>query len=177
MFKNWKKKEKRIGKISIIKLYTQFKAIYRLNAIPIIIFIVVQLLGWIWLFETPWTEACQASLSFTISWSFFKLMSAESVMLSNHLTLFSSCPQPYPASGSFPGNGLFTSGGQSIGVSVSASVLPMNIHGWFPLELIGLISLLSKGLGPWATIIWGMSHHNVWFLVLLLSASLHGDLV
>ena len=74
-------------------------------------------------------------------------------------------------------NGLFTSGSQSIGVSVSASVLPTNIHGWFPLELIGLISLLSKGLGPWATIIWGIGHHNVWFMVLLLSASLHGDLV
>ena len=88
---------------------------------------------------------------------------------------FSSCPQPYPASGSFPVNGLFKSGGQSIGVS--APVLSTNVHGWFPLKLIGLISLLSKGLGPWVTIIWGIGHYNVWFMVLLLSASLHGDLV
>ena len=51
-----------------------------------------------------------------------------------------------PASGSFPVNLFFTSGGQSIGVSASASVLPMNIQDWFPLGLTGLISLQSKGL-------------------------------
>ena len=55
-----------------------------------------------------------------------------------------SCPQSFPASGSFPMSRLFTSGGQSIGTS--ASVLPMNIQGWFPLGLTGWISLLSKGL-------------------------------
>ena len=55
------------------------------------------------------------------------------------VTLFSSCPQSFPASGSFPMSWLFASGGQSIGAS--ASVLPMNIQGWFPLGLIGLISL------------------------------------
>ena len=59
---------------------------------------------------------------------------------------FSSCPQSFPASGSFPVSWLFLSGGQSIGVSTSASVPPMNIQGWFPLRLTGLISLLSKGL-------------------------------
>ena len=59
---------------------------------------------------------------------------------------FSSCPQSFSASGSFPVSWLFTSGGQSIGASASASVLPMNIQGWFPLGLIGLIPLLSKGL-------------------------------
>ena len=58
------------------------------------------------------------------------------------VTLF-SCPQPFPASGCFPKSQFFTSGGQSIGVS--ASVLPMNIQGWFPLGLTGLISLQSKG--------------------------------
>ena len=58
---------------------------------------------------------------------------------------FSSCPQSFPASGSFPMNQLFTSGGQSIGTSASASVLPMNIQGWFPLGWTGLISLQSKG--------------------------------
>ena len=57
---------------------------------------------------------------------------------------FSSCPQSFPASGSFPVIRFFASGGQSIGAS--ASVLPMNIQGWFPIGLIALISLLSKGL-------------------------------
>ena len=56
----------------------------------------------------------------------------------------SSCPQSFPVTRSFPMSRLFTSGGQSIGAS--ASVLPMNIQGWFPLRLTGLISLLSKGL-------------------------------
>ena len=89
----------------------------------------------------------QPSLSFTISQSLLKLMSIESVMPFNHLILchpFSSCPQPFPASGSFPMSQFFTSSGQSIGTSVS--VLPMSIQGWFPLGLTGLISLLSKGL-------------------------------
>ena len=58
----------------------------------------------------------------------------------------SSCPQSFPASGSFPMSRLFTPAGESTGVSASASVLPMNNHGWLPLGLTGLISLLSKGL-------------------------------
>ena len=58
----------------------------------------------------------------------------------------SSCPQFFPASGSFPVSQLLASGGQSIGASALASVLPMNVQGWFPLGLTGLISLLSKGL-------------------------------
>ena len=78
-----------------------------------------------------------------------KLMSIESVMPFNHLILchpLSSCLQSFPASGSFPMSRFFTSGGQSIGASVLATVLPMNFQDWFPLELTGLISLLSKGL-------------------------------
>ena len=59
---------------------------------------------------------------------------------------FSCCSQSFPASGPFPVSRLFTSGGQSIGASASASVLLMNIQGWFPLGLTGLISLQSKGL-------------------------------
>ena len=59
---------------------------------------------------------------------------------------FSSCPQSFPASGSFPVSQLFASGGQSIGVSTSASVLPMNIQDWSPLGWTGWISLQSKGL-------------------------------
>ena len=60
--------------------------------------------------------------------------------------LFSSCPQSFPASGSFPGSQFFTSGGQSIGVSASTSVLPMNIQDRFPLGWTSWISLQSKGL-------------------------------
>ena len=59
---------------------------------------------------------------------------------------FSSCLQSFPASRCFPMSHLFASDGQSIGASASASALPMNIQGWFPLGLPGLISLLSKGL-------------------------------
>ena len=59
---------------------------------------------------------------------------------------FSSCPQSFPASGSFPRSRLFPSGGQNIGASPSALVLPVNIQGWFPLGLTGLISLQSEGL-------------------------------
>ena len=66
--------------------------------------------------------------------------------ISSTVVPFSSCPQSFLVSGSFPLSPLFTSGGQSIGASASASVLPMNIQGWFPLGLTGLISLQSKGL-------------------------------
>ena len=59
---------------------------------------------------------------------------------------FSSGPQSFSASGSFPMSQLFASGGQSIRALASASVLPMNIQGWFPLGLTSLISVLSKGL-------------------------------
>ena len=66
--------------------------------------------------------------------------------ISSSVTLFSSSPQSFPSSGSFPMSWLFASGGQIIGASSSASVLPMSIQGWFPLRLTGLISLQSKGL-------------------------------
>ena len=59
---------------------------------------------------------------------------------------FSSCPQSFPASGSFPMSQIFASGGQRIGALASASVLPMNIQDWYPLGWTGLISLQSKGL-------------------------------
>ena len=65
---------------------------------------------------------------------------------SSSVVPFSSCLQSFPASGSFPVSQFFTSGGQSTGASASASVLPMNIQGWFPLGLTGWISLQSKGL-------------------------------
>ena len=61
-------------------------------------------------------------------------------------TPFSSCPQSLPAPGAFPMSWLFTSGDQNTVASVSASVLPMSVQGWFPLRLTGLIFLLPKGL-------------------------------
>ena len=118
-------------------------------SVTLIFFSAVQSLSHVWLFATPWTAARQASLSITNSRSPPKLMSIESVMPSNHLILcrpLSSCPQSFPASGSFQMSQLFTSGGQSIGVSASASVLPMNTQVWSPLEWTGWISLQSKGL-------------------------------
>ena len=66
--------------------------------------------------------------------------------ISSSVIPFTSCLQSFPASGSFPLSQLFASGGQIIGVSDSASVLPMNIEDWFPLGLTGWISLQSKGL-------------------------------
>ena len=66
--------------------------------------------------------------------------------ISSSVVPFSSCLQSFPASGSFPMSQFFASGGQSIGVSTLASVLPMNIHDWFPLGWTGWISLQSKGL-------------------------------
>ena len=66
--------------------------------------------------------------------------------ISSSVVLFSSCPQSFPASGSFQMNQLFTSGGQSIGVSVSTPVLPMNTQDWSPLGWSLWISLQSKGL-------------------------------
>ena len=66
--------------------------------------------------------------------------------ISSSVVPFSSCPQSFPASGSFPMSQLFASDGQSVGVSATASVLPMNTQDWFPLRWNGWISLQSKGL-------------------------------
>ena len=100
------------------------------------IVVVVQSLSPVLHFVTPWTAARQASLSFTISWSLLKLISIESVMPANYLVLCHPlllCLQTFPASESFPVSQLFTSSGQSIGLSASASVLPVNSQGWVPL--------------------------------------------
>ena len=92
----------------------------------------VQLLSHVQLFTTLWTIARQASLSITNSQSLLKRMSIESVMPSSHLIpcrpLLFSLFQSFPASASFPMSQFFASGGQSIGLSASASVLPMNIQ-------------------------------------------------
>ena len=108
----------------------------------------VQPLSRVRLFLTPWIAAHQAFLSITTCQSLPKLMSIESMVpsISSSLDPFSSCPQSFPASGYFPMSQLFTSGGQSIGVSASTSVLPTNTQDWFPLGWTGWISLQSKGL-------------------------------
>ena len=109
----------------------------------------VSSLSRVWLFLTPCTATHQASLSITNS----RACSNSSPLhrwchptISSSVVPFSCCLQSFPASGSFQMSQLFASGGQSIGVSASASVFPMNIHDWSPLEWTGLISLQSKGL-------------------------------
>ena len=96
----------------------------------------------------PWIAACRASLS-TISPSLLRLMSIELVMLSNHLIFCCPLlllPLIFPSIRGFPMSRPFASGGQSVGASASASVLPMNIQGWFLLGETGLISFRSRGL-------------------------------
>ena len=141
--------------------------------------VVVQSLSHVWFFASSWTAAHQASLSFTITWSLRKPMSLESVMPSSHLILcLPLLLQSFPASESFPMSQLLTSGGQRIGASASASVLPMNIQGWLPLGLTDLISLLSKGLSRVFSnstvqkhqffdaqpFLWSISHIHTWLL-------------
>ena len=110
--------------------------------------IVVQLLSHVRHVAAPWISLSRLP-SFISYWSLLRLMSVESVLPSNHLILccpFSSCPQSFPASGSFPVSRFFTSSGQRIGASASASVLPINIQGWFHLGLTALFLLWSTGL-------------------------------
>ena len=107
----------------------------------------VQLLSHVRLLVTPWTAACQTSLSITNFQSWLKLSPTNwwcHPTISSSVVPFSSCLQSFPASGSFPRSQFFASGGKSTGAS--ASVLPMNIQDWFPLGLTGWISLQSKGL-------------------------------
>jgi len=108
----------------------------------------VQSLSHVRLFVIPWTAAHQASLSITNSWNLLKLHPSSRwchPTISSSVVPFSRL-QSFPASGSFPVSQLLASGGQSIGVSASASVLPINIQDWFPLGWIGWISWLSRGL-------------------------------
>ena len=110
--------------------------------------VVIQSLSHVWLFVTPWTAACQASLCFTTFRSLLKLMSIESVMPSNHL--FLCCPLLLLPS-MFPSIRVF-SNESALCIrwpkywSFSFSIFPVNIQGWFPLGLTGLVSLQSKGL-------------------------------
>ena len=122
--------------------------------------VVVQLLSHVQLSATPWTAARQAPLTSAILQNLLKIMSIETVMLSNHLNL--CCPlllylHSFPTPGPFPMTHFFASSGQIIGASGSASalVLPVNIQGWFPLGLTDLTSLQSKGLSSL------FQHHNL----------------
>ena len=109
----------------------------------------VQLLSPIWLFVTPWFAAHQSSLSITNPGVYPNPCPSSwwcHPAISSFVVPFSSCPQSLPASGSFPMSQLFAWGGQSTGVSASASVLPVNTQDWSPLGWTGWISLQSKGL-------------------------------
>ena len=173
--------EKKKFSWSILYSSTAVRMILELTPVGGRLGVVVQSLSRVRLFATPWTVACQASLSFAICLSLFKLMSIESMMPSKHLILCCHIlllPSVFPASGSFPMSLHFASCGQRIGASASESVLPMNIQGWFPLGLTGLISLQSKGLtrvfsnitvqkhqffGPQSSL-WSNSHIHTWLL-------------
>ena len=109
----------------------------------------VQLLSWIRVFATPllqYTRLPCPSLSPSICSNSCPLCQWCHPNISSSVMPFSSCLQSFPASGSFPMSQLFAWGGQIIAVSASSSILPMNIQASFPLQLIGLISLLSRGL-------------------------------
>ena len=96
-------------------------------------------------------------------------LDGDAIQPSHSVVPFSSCLLSFPASGSFPMSQFFDSGGQSIRVSASASVFPVNIQDWFPLELTGLISLQSKGLSrvisntlPLAKFFSALRHKGLW---------------
>ena len=153
-----------------------------IQTIQIFAVAVVQSLSHVWLFETPWAAACQASLSFIIAQSSLSNSCPSSQWchptISSSVVPFFSHLQSFPASGSFPVSQLFASVGQSIGVSASVSVPPMNTQDWSPLEWTGWISLQSKGLSRvfsstriWQhqffgvqPSLWSNSHMHTWLL-------------
>ena len=112
------------------------------------VFVVVQLLSHVQLFAThrlQHTRLSCPSPSPRVCLNSCPLSRLSHPIISSAVTPFFSCPHSFPVLGSFPMSWLFTSSGQSTGVSASALVLPMSIQGWFPLGLTSLISLLSKG--------------------------------
>ena len=149
----WNVTSKLVWKDNVVQEYIHYKRedpnrhyIYRQ------LFSLVQLLSHVQFFVTPWIAACWASLSIanplsnrsysnSCPWSQWCHPT-----ISSSVVPYSSCLQSFPASRSFPMSQFFASGGQSIGISASASVFPMNIQDWFPLWLTSWISLQSKGL-------------------------------
>ena len=108
----------------------------------------VQSLSRVWLLATPWTSSPAFSVHHQppdLVQTHVHRVHLNHPTISSSAVPFFSCIQSFQASGSFPMSQFFASGGQSIGVSASASVLPMNIQDWFPLGVTGWISLQSKG--------------------------------
>ena len=131
-------------------------------------FTIVQSLSRVQLFGTPWTTACQVSLSITNSWSQPKFMSIESVIPSNHLILCRPLllpPSIFPSNRVFSVSQFFTSDGQRIGVSVSTSVLPMNIQEISPRNFAaqGTLKSLLQHHNSKASIL----QHSAFFIVQL----------
>ena len=142
--------------------------------------VVVQLLKHLQISLTPWTSACQVFLSFTIPWSWLKLMSIESVMPSNHLILCFSLlllPSIFPSITVFSSESALHIRWSDYWNFSFSIVLPMNIQGWLPLGVTGLISLQFKGLSRvFSTTIrkhqffstqpslWSNSHIYTWLL-------------
>ena len=109
----------------------------------------VQSFSRVWLFATPWITARRPPCPSPTPGVYSNPCPSSQwchPTISSFVVPFFSCAQSLPASGSFQMSQLFTSGGQSIGVSASASVLPMNTQGWSPLGWTGWIFLQSKGL-------------------------------
>ena len=127
---------------------TSEKPLCQQRSINTVQFSSAKTLSRIWLFTTPWTAARQASLSITNSGVYPNpclLSQWCHPTISSSVIPFFSCPQSFPVSGSFPMSQLFASGGQSIGVSASTSVLPMNTQDW-SLGWTAWVSLQSKEL-------------------------------
>ena len=131
------------GQRRLVGLHGITKSQTRLNWLSmhgciLIAAVVVQSLNHIWLLRTDGLQHARLPCPSPIP------RACSHPMISSSVAHF--CLQSFSASKSFPMNRLFASGGQNSGASASASVLPMNIQGWFPLGLTGLISLLSEGL-------------------------------
>ena len=147
-------------------------------------FVVVHSPNRVRLFAVPWTAACLASMSLTISQSLPEFMFDELIKhihlwvhvwwvhwwcclaISFSDALFSFCPQSFPASGTFPMSLSFASDNQNTGASASASVLPVTVQDWFPLGLTGLISALCKVISriPWNSKILQL-YINIYYLL------------
>ena len=136
----------------------------------------VQLLSRVQFFATPWTAVprlpCPSPTPGACSNSWWLSQWCHPT-ISSPVVPFSSCLQYFPASGSFPMSQLFVSGGQSIGISALASILPMNIQDWFPLGWISWISLQSKG----RTLKSLLQHHSSKASILWLFSFLYGPIL
>ena len=171
---NWNSLWQKVFRVSQHEMYN-FPSGY-----PKTTFLCCHFLSLLWLCN-PWTPC--STTGFPILHYLLELLKLVSIDLvmptttSFSVAPFSLCPQSFLAAGAFPISWLFASSGQTIGISASASVLPLNIQGWFPLGLTGLISLLSKELSRiFSNIIrkhqffgtqlslWSNSHIHTWLL-------------